>query len=46
MLNLSNLNLSHDPTLNLSQGPVFGSIKKNQVKGKLSLVNKKKYGLF
>ena len=45
MLKISNLNLSHGPTLNLSQGPVFGGIKKNQVKEKLSLVNKKKVWL-
>ena len=37
MLNLSNLNLSHDPTLNLSQGPVFDSIKK-----KKKILSKKK----
>ena len=51
MLKISNLNLSHGPTLNLSQGPVFDSIKKKKKKKLsqrkiLSLVNKKKYDLF
>ena len=45
MLNLSNLNLSHDPTLNLSQGPVFGSIKKKSSQKKTIFGQQKKVWL-